>query len=96
MCRAPKPWFNENILDLKRKTRKLERMWRKYKQPDLYELFKIARNKYTFELNAEKQRSLSQKVIDFHGGSKKLYKFVSELTGKNTDNPMPEGESDAG
>jgi len=25
---------------------------------------------------------------------KKLYTFVSELTGKNTDNPMPEGESD--
>ncbi len=36
--RAPKPWFNENILELKRKTRKLKRMWRKYKQPDQYEL----------------------------------------------------------
>ncbi len=69
-------------------------MWRKYKQPDQYELFKNAINIYTFVLNAEKQRSLSQKVIDFHGDSKKLYKFVSELTGKKTENPMPEGESD--
>ena len=81
LARAPKPWFTEYILDLKRKFRKYERMWRKYKQPDHYELFKEAHSKYSFELNKEKQQTLSEKVINFKGDSKKLYKCFAELTG---------------
>ena len=34
ICRDPKPWFNENILQLKRLLRRAERVWRKHRQPD--------------------------------------------------------------
>lgn len=92
--RAPKPWFSDDILHLKRLLRKSERLWRKYRQPHQYELFKTARNKYNYEINQAKRLTLSQKIVDFKGDSKKLYKFVSELTGKNTDNPMPTSVND--
>ena len=89
ICRAPKPWFTENIAILKRKFRKAESLWRKYKHPHLYEQFKEARNNYTNEINREKCNTLSQKIISSKGDSKMLYKFVSELTGKSIENKMP-------
>ncbi|XP_052782951.1 uncharacterized protein LOC128219177 [Mya arenaria] len=91
--RAPKPWFNEDILQFKRKSRKCERLWMKYKTPEHYQLFKQARNKYHFELKEEKRRTLSQTVLDLKGNSK-LYKFVADITGTSADNPMPNGEND--
>lgn len=42
ICRVPKPWFNENIQEMKRKFRKAERLWKRYKQPEHYQLFKNA------------------------------------------------------
>ena len=33
--------------------------------------------------------------MNFKGDSKKLYRFVSEITGTKSDNPLPSGESDS-
>lgn len=94
ICRAPKPWFTSNILQLKRKLRKSERLWKKYKKPEQYEAFKSARNEYSHLLSSEKKKSLCEKVLDSKGDSKKLYQFVSSLTGTKSENPMPSCEND--
>jgi inhibitor of KinA sporulation pathway (predicted exonuclease) len=78
ISRAPKPWFSEEILDLKQRFRKAERMWRKYKTPELYELFKSARNKYSFAIFNEKRQKISDKIVSYKGNSKKLYNFVAD------------------
>lgn len=38
----------------------------------------------------EENRVLSDKVLNFKGDSKKLYRFVSELFGTKTETPMTE------
>ena len=93
ICRNPKPWFNERIYHLKRVLRKSERLWKKYQNPEDYEIFKTDLSKYHHELKLEKQRTLSQKVLEFKGDSKKLYRFVSDLTGGKSENPMPSVEN---
>ena len=40
ICRHPKPWFNEEIVSLKRSTRKAERTWLKYREPHQLEKYK--------------------------------------------------------
>ncbi|KAK3101096.1 hypothetical protein FSP39_000910 [Pinctada imbricata] len=94
IIREPKPWFTENILKLKRKCRRAERLWKKHRQPNQFIEMKNTRKEYYNELNREKTRTLSEKVSNFKGDSKKLYQFVNELTGTKSDNPMPTSESD--
>ncbi|CAG2199519.1 unnamed protein product [Mytilus edulis] len=94
ICRAPKPWFNETIMSLKRLMRKSERLWRKHRKPCDYEIYKSSMNKYHHELRNEKHSILSQKVLSFKGDSKKLYKFVKDLTGSKAENPMPAVENE--
>ncbi|XP_060589675.1 uncharacterized protein LOC132744898 [Ruditapes philippinarum] len=88
ICRAPKPWFSESIMSLKRVMRRSERLWRKHRQPKDYEIYKCALHKYHYELRNVKQLTLSQKVIESKGNSKKLYQFVKDLTGSKSENPM--------
>ncbi|XP_060601863.1 uncharacterized protein LOC132755083 [Ruditapes philippinarum] len=95
ICRAPKPWFNENIVVLKRELRKAERLWTKYKEPEQLQTYKNLRNKYCHAIEREKTLTLSEKVSNSKGDSKKLYALVSELTGTKSENPMPSGISDS-
>ena len=43
----------------------------------------------------EKTLTLSEKVANSKGDSKKLYALVSKLTGTKSENPMPSGISDS-
>lgn len=89
ICREPKPWINGNILSLKRVMRRAEKLWRKHQQSCDYEIFKSARFKYFNALKREKRHTLSEKVKESKGDSKKLYRIIKELTGSRTENPMP-------
>lgn len=93
--RAPKPWFSERLLKLKRQSRKLERVWRKYPGKQNYDDFKAARQVYTNELFEEKKNVLSEKMLSAKGNSKKLYNLVSELTGTKSVNPLLEYIADS-
>jgi hypothetical protein len=87
--RTPKPWFSESIVTLKRVMRRAERLWRLHRQSRDYEIFKCARFKYHSALINEKCRTLSGRVLEAKGDSKKLHRIVKELTGSKSDNPMP-------
>lgn len=92
--RPPKPWFNEEILKQKRIVRRLEHIWKKYKEKHQYEALKAARNEYIYQINCEKKAVLSQKVTDAKGDTKKLYQLIANITGSKSLNPMPPGEED--
>lgn len=47
--------------------RKSERIWRKYKQPEQLKDFKNARNKYSQEIDREKQLVISDKILNANG-----------------------------
>lgn len=94
ITRAPKPWFSDSILEKKQSFRKAEKTWKRYKKPEDYHSFQNARNKYFMEIKKVKKQTFSEKVSEFKGDSKKLYKFVTEITGSKVQNPMPSGESD--
>ncbi|KAH3711473.1 hypothetical protein DPMN_071142 [Dreissena polymorpha] len=87
--RSPNPWFSENILQSNRLLRRSETIWQKYRKQQDYENYKVSLHKYHCELKNEKQLALSQNVLKSKADSKKLYKFVSELTGSKSDNPLP-------
>ena len=44
--RKPKPWFNNQIKDLKKQLRRRERVWRKYQEPHQWIALKKLRNQY--------------------------------------------------
>ena len=46
LVRATNPWFNNKIRDQKRKMRKQEKKWRKYKMESNWKAFKLERVKY--------------------------------------------------
>ena len=83
--RSPKPWFSENSHYMKRQTNRSEKLCRKYHQPKDYENFKTTLNKYLYALKHEKESTLSQNVLISKGDSKKLYRFMKELTGSKSD-----------
>ncbi|KAH3737742.1 hypothetical protein DPMN_044336 [Dreissena polymorpha] len=93
ICRNPKPWFNQRIHHLKRSLRKSERLWKKYQNPKDHEIFKNDLSKYHLELKVEKQRTLSQKGLEFKGDSWKMYSFVADLASSKSENPMPSVEN---
>lgn len=91
--RAPKPWFNENLQQLKQKVRKSERTWRLYGKTDPYESYKAIRKEYNLEIKRQKRNTLSEKIENAKGDCKTLYRLVMELTGTKSENPLPQGKS---
>jgi hypothetical protein len=67
ICRPPKPWFSESILRLKRQTRKLESLGRRYRTKEHFEALKTSRNKYTYAINQEKKAVITNKVLSAKG-----------------------------
>ena len=54
--RAKKPWYDEELCTLKRKLRKHERKWVKYKLQSNWTTFSALRNKHTYRLRTEENR----------------------------------------
>jgi len=96
VCRSSKPWFNEDIVQLKRQSRKLELFLRKYPEQSNFEAFKTAslRTKYFDTIVEEQKHVVSEKMVSAKGNSKKLYSLVCELTGTKVENPLPDNVAD--
>ncbi|KAH3882268.1 hypothetical protein DPMN_006202 [Dreissena polymorpha] len=79
------------ILDLKRRLRKAEKMWRFHREKANFETFKSLHNEYTCTINSAKRKAICEKVLMGEGDSKSL---VSELCGTKPENPLPSEASD--
>ena len=85
MCRLPVIYGS-----LKRKVRKYEKKWLKYKMDSLWTAYKKVRNSYFGLLNAKKKAVLQCKIEDCTKDSRKLHALVNNLTTKCTEQEWPE------
>ena len=92
MNRQRVPWFTEEVRDEQR-MRHREKLWRKYSSNDLWIAFKVVRWQYKTSIRKAKNEIISDKIQYRKRDTKKLHALVSSLTGKNTENPLPESEN---
>ena len=92
--RAKQPWYDQEMKALKRKMRKYEKKWLKYKLDSLWVAFKKVRNSYYGLLNRKKRTTLQDKIQDCTGDSRRLHKLVSNLTTKQVDPEWPTHTTD--
>ena len=50
--------------------------------------------KYNSILKSSKVQSISKKVIEYKHDIKKMYRLINNITGRTSENPMPENVSD--
>ena len=62
LVRATNPWFSNEIRDQKRKMRKQEKKWRKYKMESYRKAFKLQRVKYRQMLMEARKVKIAEKV----------------------------------
>ena len=92
MNRQKVAWFTEEVREMKKRMRHREKLWRKYSRDELWMAFKVVRWQYETAIRKAKNTIISDKIQDCKKDTKKLYALVSSLTGKNTENPLPEHE----
>lgn len=83
------PWFDEETLAQKRKVRKLEDKYHKYKLDSIWDTYLSERRRYVNLVRRKKKMHFSSKVLEHKGDSKALHQLISSLTAANKDNPMP-------
>ena len=82
------------VKDQKRKLRKSEKIWRKNKSKENWINLKLECMKYNNILKSSKVQSISKKVIECEHDIKKMYRLINNITGRTSENPMPENVSD--
>ena len=87
--RQKKCWLTKEVLDQKRRVRRREKIWQKYKTEGTWKAFVEHRNIYNAMIREEKLKSKSGKVEECKGDTRKLYSLVRYLTGTKVQNPMP-------
>ena len=83
------PWFTTEIITQKRKVRRMETFWHKYGQDLQWQALTIECSKYKSMLKATKKATISKKINKCGKDSKKLYNFMSNITGTTKTNPIP-------
>ena len=88
------PWYTDEVKEQKRRVRRHEKVYRKYREHHQWLALKMERDTYKRMLKAEKKKVISEKVKDCNFDPKKLFNLVAYLTGTKKDNPLPESPSD--
>ena len=87
------PWFSDELNQIKRAMRSLERRWVRNKSEENWADYKEMRNVYCKKLRQTKKTAVSNKVKEIGSDAGKLYKLVNNVLGREQDNPLPDGES---
>ena len=87
-------WYNERILEQKRRVRRRERVWRKYVQDHQWKAYTVERNRLNRMIFANKTETLCLKVEECEKDNKKLYSLLNSMCGTHKHNPMPVAESE--
>ena len=87
------PWFSDELNQIKRAMRSLERRWVRNKSEENWADYKELRNMYCKKLRQAKKTAISNKVQEIGSDAGKLYKLVNNVLGREKDNPLPDCES---
>ena len=82
--RCKRLWYDNDMKQHKRRVRKLEKKWLKYKLGSCWTAYKKCRNSYYGRLNAKKKDTLRSKFATCTHDTKKLHALVANLTTKQT------------
>ena len=88
--KAPKSWFNKDLLDQRKIVKNREHKWLKYRQQHQWTAFKRDRNRYNQMIKFYKRHSIFTKIKDNHNNPRQLYKIISSLIGQDNTNPLPD------
>ena len=88
------PLFTEEVRQIKHRLHRREKLWRKYREPNLWKAYISVRHEYKELLNKMKMEVISNKVKECRSDSQKLYALVNNLLGTKASNPLPESNSD--
>ena len=92
--RSKKPWYDNDMKQHKRRVRKLEKKWLKYKLDSCWIAYKKCRNSYFGKLNAKKKDTLKNKFAECTHDTKWLHALVANLTTKQTLTQWPKHKTD--
>ena len=87
------PWFSDELNQIKRAMRSLERRLVRNKSDENWADYKELRNVYCKKLRHAKKTAISNKVQEIGTDAGKLYKLVNNVLGRKKDNPLPDSES---
>ena len=89
VLRPSAPWFTSEAHTLRRKLRKAERLWRKRRlQVDLDCYTQLLREFSQF-LKMEKRTFYNNKVLEYGGDKRALFRLVDNLAGKEKSPILP-------
>ena len=84
---------SDEINQLKRAMRSLERRWVRNKSDENWADYKELRNIYCKKLRHAKKTAISNNVQEIGSDARKLYKLVNNVLGRKKENPLLDGES---
>ena len=88
--RKPKPWYDEDLKQQRTIMKNREHKWIKYWEDHLWKAYARERNRYNTMLKFKKNDCLHRIITANLKDTRKLFKLVSEITGCNMPNPMPD------
>ena len=87
-------WYNDNLKDLKRKTRRAERKFLKTLSPSDRDKVREIKNKYNWEQKVQRSKFYKDTINNNKKDIKNMYKVINQLAGNTEDKMLPKGESD--
>ena len=87
-------WFNDELCQQKRIVRNREKIFKKYHEEHHWLALKKERNRYNYMLKQVKKEVRQDKIMECKGNSRRLFEIFNSMTGKRSENPMPEGKAD--
>ena len=86
------PWYNNELLDIKKKKRKVERTWRKNRNVTNWLVYKKLSKSLRYAIAVAKWRYLYTEVMEATGDPRRLFKMIFQMIGRTKENPMPESK----
>ena len=81
--------MSEDLKNMKRKVRSLERKYKSIKKPEVKQEYKILRLEYKKLLYKTKKEYINEKFIKCGTNTKKLYKTLNQIIGKDKEVILP-------
>ena len=87
--RPEQKWMSEELKKVKRKVRSIERKYKTSKKPEVKQEFIIQKLEYRKLLWKTKKEYINEKFMKCGSNTKKLYKTLNQIIGKNIEVTLP-------
>ena len=90
--RPEQKWMSEDLKNLKRKVRSIERKYKTNNKPEVKQEYKTRKSEYKKLLQKTKKEYINEKFMKCGSNTKKLYKTLNQIIGKNKEVTLPPGK----